>query len=154
MLDTYCKQAFARKKFLQARSIPCPTCEAPIATSKRYASDIRQLLYAQAEEMTQADEHSQLPPAEINMVMAAMSRAGYRGWTKNSWYICQRGHPFYVGECGAAKETGWCMECKSKVGLSTYTVPGHTGRTPQWNLPSSKLIDRSVKMPPQSRLEN
>ncbi|KAK1147006.1 hypothetical protein N8T08_002334 [Aspergillus melleus] len=46
-------------------------------------------------------------------VLAAMARE-FRG--TGHWYYCVNGHPFTIGECGAAMQLSRCPECGAAVG--------------------------------------
>lgn len=50
---------------------------------------------------------------ELRAVYAAMA-SEFRG--TGHWYLCERGHPFTVGECGMPMERARCPECGSAVG--------------------------------------
>ncbi|KAJ5538073.1 hypothetical protein N7494_007552 [Penicillium frequentans] len=51
--------------------------------------------------------------AERLAILAAMATE-FRG--TGHWYYCENGHPFTIGECGAAMELSRCPECGSAVG--------------------------------------
>lgn len=54
---------------------------------------------------------------EIRAVYEAMARE-LRG--TGHWYVCERGHPFTVGECGMPMEQARCYECGAPVGGSRH----------------------------------
>lgn len=50
---------------------------------------------------------------ELRAVYTAMA-SEFRG--TGHWYLCERGHPFTVGECGMPMERARCPECGAPVG--------------------------------------
>lgn len=50
---------------------------------------------------------------ELRAVYAAMA-SEFRG--TGHWYVCERGHPFTVGECGMPMQQARCPECGAPVG--------------------------------------
>ncbi|KAJ4415609.1 hypothetical protein N0V82_007243 [Gnomoniopsis sp. IMI 355080] len=50
---------------------------------------------------------------ELRAVYRAMA-SEFRG--TGHWYVCERGHPFTVGECGMPMEQARCPECGAPVG--------------------------------------
>jgi len=56
--------------------------------------------------------------AEIVRAMSGLRQGGYDGVGSASahWYECPNGHPYFIGECGGAMQTGQCYECGEAVG--------------------------------------
>ncbi|KAJ1741663.1 hypothetical protein LPJ55_000174 [Coemansia sp. RSA 990] len=52
-------------------------------------------------------EYRTITQQEINSVMAALPGV--------KWNRCKRGHLYAVGECGNPAESGYCIECKTRL---------------------------------------
>lgn len=58
---------------------------------------------------------------------AITAQFGYPG----HWYVCPRGHPYVIGECGGAMEASRCPDCGEAVGGANHALTAgnrHTGR--------------------------
>lgn len=61
----------------------------------------------------------------LREVVAAMD-GGYSGnnGASGHWYECTNGHPYYIGECGRAMQTSFCIECGEEIGGSSHRLLG------------------------------
>lgn len=56
---------------------------------------------------------------EERMAILTAMAGEFRG--TGHWYYCQNGHPFTIGECGAAMQLSRCPDCGSAVGGRNHT---------------------------------
>lgn len=62
---------------------------------------------------------------ELKAVIDAMSHTDgydYGGSASSHWYECPNGHPYFIGECGGAMETGRCYQCGVSVGGTSHEL--------------------------------
>ncbi len=57
-----------------------------------------------------------LPKEERTMIIKAL------GTKRGSWYKCQNGHFYQIGQCGGAMETSKCPECSAVIGGQSHTL--------------------------------
>lgn len=111
-VDTAMQTATGRTRYIK-----CPSCSALIQSSWRYSIYIRRLL-TQSSHLETSSPTSPPSLAEVAIISEALIKSDPGAHRmRNHWYQCSKGHPFYVGECGMPTETGWCVECKQRVGM-------------------------------------
>ncbi|KAJ5494068.1 hypothetical protein N7463_010155 [Penicillium fimorum] len=55
------------------------------------------------------------------------------------WYYCRNGHPFTIGDCGAARETSRCPECDSPVGGENARLAEGVTAAEDWDRDRARL---------------
>ncbi|KAJ3359463.1 NFX1-type zinc finger-containing protein 1, partial [Allomyces javanicus] len=57
-------------------------------------------------------------PEIAQVIMAVAQMEGAAG----HWFRCPNGHPFVIGDCGGAMQTGWCLECGEAIGGASHRL--------------------------------
>lgn len=58
---------------------------------------------------------------ELMLIAEAMISNGSYGLNKH-WRQCNKGHPYYVGDCGTPEERSRCYECKVPIGYGDVII--------------------------------
>ncbi|KAJ5950739.1 Zinc finger CCCH-type [Penicillium vulpinum] len=69
-------------------------------------------------------------------VLSAMAQE-FRG--TGHWYYCRNGHPFTIGDCGAAREMSRCPECDSPVGGENAELAEGVTAAEDWDRDRARL---------------
>eukprot|EP00899_Mesostigma_viride_P023669 jgi/Mesvir1/4487/Mv25489-RA.1 len=100
--------------------LQCPQCRTRVLTAMRYNGYIKRMLclYNRIKKKMAGVVTAQ----EMAMVVAAM--AGDQGMSiaQGHWFVCPKGHPYFIGNCGGAQERARCPECKAFIGGSQYQL--------------------------------
>lgn len=69
------------------------------------------------------------------------------------WFTCPNGHPYVIGECGGAMETGTCPECSAAIGGGGHALLGDNRHAGAFDGSSMGAYDRmmGINPPPQAR---
>lgn len=94
----------------------CTQLEDKIFGRTKFGGDLK----SQVEDLlkklqTEVKNRQTLVLDEKRMINEAMSRS-FGSLTAGRWYTCPQGHYYCVTECGMARQTAQCPECKSTIG--------------------------------------
>ncbi|RHZ83153.1 hypothetical protein Glove_99g360 [Diversispora epigaea] len=87
-------------------------CEERIAAVLREIDELRNVV----------NNAGKLSDEEKLQIHQAMSTE-FRG--SGHWYQCPNGHPYTIGDCGAANQVSRCPDCGAGIGGSGTTLPGN-----------------------------
>ncbi|KAJ5827031.1 hypothetical protein N7447_003794 [Penicillium robsamsonii] len=71
--------------------------------------------------------------------MAVISAMAQEFSGTGHWYYCRNGHPFTIGDCGAARETSRCPECDSPVGGENSRLAEGVTAAEDWDRDRARL---------------
>lgn len=77
--------------------------------------------FAPSEENPKSSYWPTMPDDPLFMVQKALMEAGDSRGAKR-WFTCPNGHPFAIGQCGAAMEKARCPECNEEIGGGDHTL--------------------------------
>ncbi|KAJ5188535.1 hypothetical protein N7472_007549 [Penicillium cf. griseofulvum] len=71
--------------------------------------------------------------------MAVISAMAQEFSGTGHWYYCRNGHPFTIGDCGAAREMSRCPECDSPVGGEDSQLAEGVTAAEDWDRDKARL---------------
>ncbi|KAF4674803.1 hypothetical protein FOL47_008681 [Perkinsus chesapeaki] len=115
-LDKYMSTRVTNNDHTAVRLLCCPTCKQATYTAPRYGNSAKSQIALLSEVKKKLlKTFGPLNREERQQVDVAMS-AEITGSTVGHWYACPNGHPYFIGDCGAARQSAVCRECGARVG--------------------------------------
>ncbi|ORX51187.1 hypothetical protein DM01DRAFT_1084351 [Hesseltinella vesiculosa] len=104
----------------------CPSCLKPVSRTFRYNQQIKKQLNI----INSIKEQQELIRQKISTeekidIINAMNdelQIGVHDLVGGRWFVCQNEHPYFIGECGGATETGKCPHCHELIGGMNHRV--------------------------------
>ncbi|CDH49006.1 nfx1-type zinc finger-containing protein 1 [Lichtheimia corymbifera JMRC:FSU:9682] len=125
-LDLYFNNQAKNGEHTAIKLWQCPSCQKPIYTALRYNIYIKteialvNQIKRQQEEIRQ--RISQREKQDIIEAMNAETKMSVHNIVGGRWFVCENGHPYYIGECGGATEISNCPHCGAVIGGLQHKV--------------------------------
>jgi len=100
----------------------CPYCRTVIRSAPRYGN-ITKPLNAQLEKIKAVlrKTERQITEDEIRGVVRVLAEGG-QNMGPGHWFVCPRGHPYVIADCGGAMEESACPECGARIGGAQHAL--------------------------------
>ncbi|KAI7880615.1 hypothetical protein K492DRAFT_147074 [Lichtheimia hyalospora FSU 10163] len=125
-LDLYFNNQAKNGEHTAIKLWQCPSCQKPIYTALRYNIYIKteialvNQIKRQQEEIRQ--RISQREKQDIIEAMNTETKMSVHNIVGGRWFVCENGHPYYIGECGGATEISNCPHCGAVIGGLQHKV--------------------------------
>ncbi|KAI9312838.1 hypothetical protein BX666DRAFT_772284 [Dichotomocladium elegans] len=125
-LDLYFASQFKSGEHTAIKLWQCPTCQKPIYTALRYSKFIKAEieLVNKIKEQQEIDRQriTQREKTDIIHAMNEETKTGVNNIVGGRWFVCEKGHPYFIGDCGGATEISKCPHCGGLIGGLQHRV--------------------------------
>ena len=125
-LDTYFQTQAKNGEHTAIKLWQCPSCQKPIYTALRYNLFIK-IEIALVNQIKEQQENarqdlSQKEKTDIIHAMNEETKSGINNIVGGRWFVCENGHPYFIGDCGGATQIANCPHCGAVIGGLQHKV--------------------------------
>ncbi|KAI7848410.1 hypothetical protein BDC45DRAFT_523409 [Circinella umbellata] len=125
-LDLYFKNQAKNGEHTAIKLWQCPSCQTPIYTALRYnmyiKTEIALVNQIKAHQEDIRQDISQREKTDIIQAMNQETKTSINNIVGGRWYVCQNGHPYFIGDCGGATQISSCPQCGAVIGGLQHKV--------------------------------
>ncbi|KAI9488881.1 hypothetical protein BDB00DRAFT_846083 [Zychaea mexicana] len=125
-LDLYFQTQAKNGEHTAIKLWQCPSCQKPIYTALRYnvyiKTEIALVNQIKAQQEAARQLISQQEKTDIIQAMNAETRTSINNIVGGRWFVCENGHPYFIGDCGGATQIASCPQCGAVIGGLQHKV--------------------------------